>query len=130
MTLVHRLVAAFGAVILMSAAPALARENHAALDQRGDGLSGAIVQNGDRNAAGLVQRGQDLSGKIIQSGNDNSGCLMQSGRSLEGTLAQYGGATGAYLQTRGGVMAVPQAVCMNARWGRVLQPTRQMYGRQ
>lgn len=131
MTLARRLAAPLYAVaILAAAAPALARGNHAALDQQGAGLSAAIVQNGDRNAAGLAQRGQDLTGKVVQSGNDNSGCLMQSGRNLEGTLVQVDGASGAFLQTRGGVMAVPAAVCMNARWGRVQQPTRQMYGRQ
>lgn len=126
-----RLVAALlSAALIATGTPAFARDNQAMLDQQGRRLSGAIVQNGDGNSAGLAQRGQDLSGTVVQSGDGNSGCLMQAGRNLEGRLDQSGGATGAFLQTRGGVMAVPQAVCMNARWGRVQQPTRQMYGRQ
>lgn len=112
------------ALSLAAAGPAAARPNGALVTQQGSGLSGAIIQSGSGNYAALYQRGADNSATIRQDGDGNTACFIQLGQNLDATLTQSGGATGTFLQTRGGAKAVPSSVCAPGRFGLVKAPPR------
>lgn len=86
--------------------------NRASLEQRGNGHSAAIVQNGAGNSADLRQYGRDNTGAITQTGDGNLACLVQVGRGLDGAIVQVGdGQSLGIVQTRQGVREIPPEMC-------------------